>query len=430
MPRRTLPLVVLVTAALGLSACGDQDDGRRPPAVPAGAGALQGPAPRAGLQGGDLPTGATLTGAPARALARVGDKVYAAGVQWVATLRGSALAFSARSGELAQAFGTNGEVTDVLPDGRGGVFLAGSFDRVGARRRSALEELVCGKAVDLLSDSCGLTTEDVERLETIVTELEKPAAEEPPDPGDVEECNYLRKMLEKIAREDGLELDLSDVDPTMHPADFEQEIERRFQAAAAAGTDFGPPLRPRKQTKAQLEKQRKLEEQEAAKKCDFKSLYKQLAKALHPDLEPDPLLKQHKEVWMKRLTGAYAAGDLRELLQIEMEWLGEEATNLATASEGKLQVYCAVLKQQIADLKQQTGYLLREPQYGTLRRFIDPFFGTMLSTAEIISDLRKELRRHRSMVKALTDGEPHRRKMMEQWADDHRQSLRQPTFHF
>ena len=301
--------------------------------------------------------------------------------------------------------------------------------KFSARRRSALEELVCGKAENLLSDSCGLTTEDVERLETIVTDLEKPEAEEPPDPEDVEECNYLRKMMEKIAREDGLELDLSDIDPTMHPADFEQEIERRFQAAAM-GPDFGAPQRPRKPTKAQLEKERKLQEQEAAKKCDFKSLYKQLAKALHPDLEPDPLLKQHKEVWMKRLTGAYAAGDLRELLQIEMEWLGEEATNLATASEGKLQVYCTVLKQQIADLKQQTGYLLREPQYGTLRRFIDPFFGTMLRTAEIISDLRKELRRHQSMVKALTDGEPHRRAMMEQWADDHRQSLRQPTFHF
>ena len=301
--------------------------------------------------------------------------------------------------------------------------------KFSARRRSALEELVCGKAENLLSDSCGLTTEDVERLETIVTDLEKPEVEEPPDPEDVEECNYLRKMMEKIAREDGLELDLSDIDPTMHPADFEQEIERRFQAAAM-GPDFGAPQRPRKPTKAQLEKERKLQEQEAAKKCDFKSLYKQLAKALHPDLEPDPLLKQHKEVWMKRLTGAYAAGDLRELLQIEMEWLGEEATNLATASEGKLQVYCTVLKQQIADLKQQTGYLLREPQYGTLRRFIDPFFGTMLRTAEIISDLRKELRRHQSMVKALTDGEPHRRAMMEQWADDHRQSLRQPTFHF
>ena len=301
--------------------------------------------------------------------------------------------------------------------------------KFNARRRSALEELVCGKAVDLLTDSCGLTTEDVERLETIVTDLEKPEAEEPPDPEDVEECNYLRKMMEKIAREDGLELDLSDIDPTMHPADFEQEIERRFQAAAGS-PDFGAPGRPRKQTKAQLEKQRKLQEQEAAKKCDFKSLYKQLAKALHPDLETDPLLKQHKEVWMKRLTGAYAAGDLRELLQIEMEWLGEEATNLATASEGKLQVYCAVLKQQIADLKRQTGYLLREPQYGTLRRFIDPFFGSMPRTAEIISDLRKDLRRHRSMVKTLADGEPHRRKMMEQWADDHRQSFRQPTFHF
>ena len=41
-----------------------------------------------------------------------------------------------------------------------------------------------------------------------------------------------------------------------------------------------------------------------AKNRDLKSLFKQLAKAFHPDLEPDPLHKQHKQIWMQRLNTA------------------------------------------------------------------------------------------------------------------------------
>ena len=304
------------------------------------------------------------------------------------------------------------------------------------KRRRWLKSLVSGKATDLLEDSCGLTPEDLVRLKEIIAELEPPhskkrAQQEAMDDADddAEDFEFMRAMLEKVARESGMDLDLSDMDPGMHPADFEREMAERFQAAAErSGTTTSK--RPRKQTKAQIERARKLQEQEDAKKQDFKSLYKQLAKALHPDLEPDPELKLHKETWMKRLTGAYAAGDLRELLQIEMEWLGEEATNLASASDHKLMIYCDVLKQQISDLKRQTDGLLREPQYGPLQRFIHPFFGGMPKPAKIRSELRADLLRHREMLETLTQREVHRTKMMEQWADTHGRALRQTDIPF
>jgi hypothetical protein len=51
-----------------------------------------------------------------------------------------------------------------------------------------------------------------------------------------------------------------------------------------------------------------------------------------------------------------------------VEWLGEEATNLANASDEKRQVYCIVLKEQIAELKQQIIRLSYEPQYRPLNK--------------------------------------------------------------
>ncbi|MEO8617351.1 MAG: hypothetical protein ABI600_19620 [Luteolibacter sp.] len=49
-----------------------------------------------------------------------------------------------------------------------------------------------------------------------------------------------------------------------------------------------------------------------------------LAKAFHPDLEPDPLLKEHKKVWMQRLNSAYAANDANSRRMI-YEWADEHA---------------------------------------------------------------------------------------------------------
>ena len=170
--------------------------------------------------------------------------------------------------------------------------------------------------------------------------------------------------------------------------------------------------------KSEATRERKRLEHEDAKNCDLKSLFNQLAKAFHPVLAPDPLLKEHKKIWLLRLNSTYAAEDLREMLQLEMEWLGEEATNLATAGDAKLKVYCMVLKEQIGDLKRQTHHLLDLPQYGPLRRFRHPYYGTLANPVTLKRTFRAELLRHREMLETLSAKDAAARRMIYQWADE------------
>lgn len=294
--------------------------------------------------------------------------------------------------------------------------------KLSKKRINYLKDLVEELGNQLLSDPCGISEEDVFELQKILEQLHPPEDQAVLDAEAAEGFDFMRSMLENVAKNAGLDLDLSDLDPNMNPADFERQMEERFRAAAEAN-HVRRQNRPRKQTKAQKEKAARQAEIEEAKKRDIKSLYKQLAKALHPDLETDVTLKLHKEVWMKRLTSAYAEGNLHELLAIEMEWLGEEAGNLASAGDEKLKVYCAVLKEQIADLKLRTNCLLREPQYGPLRRFVHPFLEDVPKPSEIKFDLKNNLQRQTKILKGLKDENSNPKKIMEFVADHHWQYM-------
>jgi hypothetical protein len=300
------------------------------------------------------------------------------------------------------------------------------FFRFSKKRKELLRDLIAGKARNLLRDPAGLDEKDIEALDAIADELDPPPPEEELKRRGAEEFAELSDILKAAAARAGVDLDLSGIDPDMDPAEFERAMEERFRAVLE-GAQGSAPKKARKQTKAQLEKARKQQEQEEAKKRDIRTLYKQLAKALHPDLETDPDLKQHKEEWMKRLTAAYAADDLRELLRIEMEWLGEEASNLAAAGEEKLKVYCAVLKEQIADQKEKTDFLSGEPVYFPLRRFIHPFTGEMARPEPLKRELKDEILRHREMLEILACEEG--RALMEDWADAHGRALSRPRYH-
>ena len=299
--------------------------------------------------------------------------------------------------------------------------------KLTAKRRHWLGDLLCGKAEDLLVDPVGLSDEEIGRLEVIVEEL-SPGDDNPEmTEGKGGDLDFLRTMIEQTARDAGIELDLSDLDPEGDPEEFQRLVRERLDAASKKSGNPATTKPGRKPTKAQAEKERRRLEQEEAKNRDLKSLFKQLAKAFHPDLEPDPLRKEHKKVWMQRLNTAYAANDLREMLQLEMEWLGEEATNLATAGDQKLQVYCMVLKEQIADLKRQTHHLPDEPQYGPLQRFRNPFYGTIASPVSIKRELQDELKRHHEMLGVLARNDAASRRMIYDWADD---NARQSSYPF
>ena len=281
--------------------------------------------------------------------------------------------------------------------------------KFSAKRRYWLSDLVAHKASALIHDPAGLSDEDVAKLEKIVALL-TPEDEQEEDNG---EFDLLRKKLEEIARLSGVDLDLSGLDPSGDPEEFERLLRERLDQANPARRT----TKKRKPTKAQQEKEKRQREQEEAKNKDIKSLFKQLAKAFHPDLESDPILKAHKEIWMQRLNAAYSTGDLREMLQLEMEWLGEEATNLKNASDEKLKVYCAVLKEQISQLKSQTIGLIHEPQYHLLRRFIHPFFQKIPPVSQIKLHYQAKIEQHREMLDILNANNMHTKKMLNQWAD-------------
>lgn len=304
--------------------------------------------------------------------------------------------------------------------------------KLTARRREWFGDLLSGKAGDLLADSSGLTAGQIDTLEKLVGDLGPCRMDQETKEAEADEFDFLRGMLEGAAREAGVDLDLGDLDIHGDPAEFERLLHERLAAAAGAfeQNPSAGKTRKRKPSKAQLERERKQREIDEAKQRDLKSLYKQLAKALHPDLETDPTLKSHKEDWMKRLTTAYAAGDLRELLRIEMEWLGEESSNLATAGDAKLKVYNMILKEQIAEIKDRTETLVNQPQYFPLRRFMHEFTGYLPEPVLIKLGLRDELERHQSMLETLKQGDGETRKMINEWADSHARASRQPKFPF
>ncbi len=291
--------------------------------------------------------------------------------------------------------------------------------KLTAKRRRWFGDLLSGKAADLLADPVGLTEEEIGRLQAVIDEFGPSEDEQRMREDEREEFDFLREMLERAARAAGVEVNLGDIDINCDAQEFERNLHARLGEAAALFEDAPSHAgRRRKPTKAQAEKERKRLEIEEAKNRDLKSLFKQLAKAFHPDLEPDPLLKDHKKIWMQRLNTAYAANDLREMLQLEMEWLGEEANNLATAGDEKLKVYCMVLKEQIAELKAKVHGLKFEPQYHLLRRFIDPFYGTLANPVSIHRQLRDESIRLQEMLDTLSRNDANSRQMIYLWADE------------
>lgn len=293
--------------------------------------------------------------------------------------------------------------------------------KLTARRRSAMEDLIRMKATDLIDDPVGLDDAGIAALEAVLAEFDDgDEVDVGMLPDEQEKFDAMRSVLENMTRAMGLEIDLEGLDFAMDPEDMERELHQRLRGSLPGFQHADGVRQPRKRKpgKAALERERLRKEAEEAKQRDFKTLYKQLAKVLHPDLESDPALKTRKLEWMQRLTTAHAAGDLRDMLMIEMEWLGGEVANLAAASESKLRVYAMALKEQVATVRQQSQNLIAEPQYGILRRFMGPF-GDRLETTITRFRIQNQHAELIDVLATLKRGGAAARKMIEQSADHH-----------
>lgn len=127
----------------------------------------------------------------------------------------------------------------------------------------------------------------------------------------------------------------------------------------------------RKKTKKQLEKEEVMKRMDADKDSSLHGMYKKLAKLLHPDTAPDETSRAEKTEWMKQLTAAYQAQDLKTMLRIEMEWLKVESGQIEAMSEEKLSYYNAFLSKQVNELQQQIIILPYNPRFSPMSFFIE-----------------------------------------------------------
>lgn len=169
--------------------------------------------------------------------------------------------------------------------------------------------------------------------------------------------------------------------------EFQQELVKRIEKKTEQnGNSFEEfdDYRPKKKkankplTKKQIqqEEKRKQEEENAKKVAEMKqrsvkSIYLSLVKALHPDTETNEQLKQEKDELMRVVTTAYKQNDLKKLFEIELTFLKNETEHLDRLTEENLVLYNAVLKDQIAELKEEYNEVLMNPRYGEISMMLN-----------------------------------------------------------
>jgi hypothetical protein len=234
------------------------------------------------------------------------------------------------------------------------------------------------------------------------------------------EIEILKKQLFNQAKQQGLDIDLSSINPN----DSYEELMAKLQKAmfeaqqnattgenatteeTYAGASFKEKIK--KKTKKQLLKEQQAREIEDLQKKGLSKIYKQLAKTLHPDLELDPVVKVEKEKLMKKLTAAYESQDLHTLLSLEITWM-----NQATASESgyqeadeQLNTYNCILKNQVVTLQEQLNDLVMHPRYFDIQHILRgyPPSSFLAELKDEEKEISKDLKRYSSAVTDLQDG--------------------------
>lgn len=183
----------------------------------------------------------------------------------------------------------------------------------------------------------------------------------------------------KQAAEDAFGIDLGDdveslddlIERTQNQ--FEQ---RRLEEEAREQARKERQATRKKTKKATEEKARMAREQTT---LSLREVYRKLASSLHPDRETDLAERERKTALMQQVNQAYEKNDLLKLLelQLELEHIDQAAIN--NISEGRLQQYNKILKEQIGELDSELAHVQERfcAQFG-----LNPFAPLTPRTAE------------------------------------------------
>ncbi len=154
----------------------------------------------------------------------------------------------------------------------------------------------------------------------------------------------MRQQLEYMGVE--IEGDLSEENIMEHIAKAQEKMKEQAEAEAERKAK-------RKKTAKQQKKAEELAVQKAIETKSMREIYMKLAKEFHPDTEPDEDERLRKTEIMQRITAAYEANDLPELLRLQLEYEQISLDKIDQLTDAKLLAYNNVLKEQIKQLEQE-----------------------------------------------------------------------------
>jgi hypothetical protein len=212
-----------------------------------------------------------------------------------------------------------------------------------------------------------------------------------------ESLDEARAEMADIFDELGLDMDVPDLRVDMTEEDMAASAARmagrlRELHEAQAAQPCG-----RRKSKRELKAEAREAERERARKISLGGVYKRLVKALHPDREPDPVARERKSALMQQVTTAYAQHDFHTLLRLELECLDGEGSDAERRTDETLNAYAAVLREQIARLRDETMDLPLHPRYVELVQ--EGPYGLVR-----VVDVAAEVQRLDAVIEALTAG--------------------------
>lgn len=161
----------------------------------------------------------------------------------------------------------------------------------------------------------------------------------------------LRAMAEQMF---GLQLDDEEL---ATPDALLQKLAEKFQQEADQQEALDPASATKpassKASKTHAAKARKQEEADKQASQSVREIYRKLASSLHPDRETDPIERERKTALMQRANQAYAAGQLLQLLELQLEMEQIDTEHITGLSNERLKHYNQVLNEQLRDIKME-----------------------------------------------------------------------------
>jgi hypothetical protein len=113
-----------------------------------------------------------------------------------------------------------------------------------------------------------------------------------------------------------------------------------------------------KSAKKNAAKALKLLEAQKQASQSVRDIYRKLVSSLHPDREPDPVVRKRKTELMQRVNHAYAEGQLLQLLELQLEIAQIDSGFISSLSEDRLKYYNLVLNEQWREIKKEVESML------------------------------------------------------------------------